>query len=208
MKSKLFIVLSVLLLFQSFCYAETTMTLKNPETELSDLTSVCGDKAAMFIYSALTTDDTKIWNDFQYLKNHGISNVVVYVNSPGGYATTGFALAGVFRWAQDNGFNMTAYASGIVASAAVPVYLAFDNRKALNNVIFMIHEASTEMSGTSSQFKSQSDMFDLMREQYFNILIDRTNLKDREQWERWERDTKWIGLSEAVELGIVPKEEK
>jgi ATP-dependent protease ClpP protease subunit len=205
---KLAVVFTIIFMLAAPCLGEDvqkTITVKNDNAELSDITDIVGNQAIIRIYSALTADDAALWNDLMILKDRGIIDITFFINSPGGLAFTGFSLAGIISWAQNNGFKLKAYASGIVASAAVPVFLAFDNREALGNVIFMIHEASTEMAGSTSQFKATNEMLELIRDQYFQILMDRTNIKDRDQWEKWERDTKWIGLDEAREIGIVPE---
>jgi len=176
------------------------------EKKLSSMTFIAGDRAFIKIYDALDYEDRDFWNDICILKTKGIYDVDVFVNSYGGSAFVGFALCGLIEQAQKEGFRFRAIGNGIIASAAVPVFLSFDNRIAVSNTMFMIHEASSAMEGTSSQFRSQSELFELLRDQYFKILMDKTNLKDREQWEKWERKTEWITLERAIEIGIVPME--
>jgi len=180
---------------------------KDPlEAKLSSMTFIANDKAFMKIYDNLDFEDKDFWNDISILKLKGITEAEVFINSYGGSAFVGFALYGLIQQAQKDGFKFHAIANGLIASAAVPVFLAFDNRTAVANTVFMIHEASSSLQGSSSEFRSQTALFDLLRDQYFNILMDRTNLKDKEQWEVWERKTEWINMQRAIEIGIVPYE--
>jgi len=178
---------------------------KDPlEEKLSSMTMIVGDKAFMKIYDSLDYEDRDFWNDLSILRAKGISDIDVFVNSYGGSAVVGFALCGLIKQAQKDGTRFHAIGNGIIASAALPVFLSFDDRTAVEHTIFMIHEPSSQMQGTSSEFRSQNALFDLMRDQYFDILMDRTILKDKEQWEAWERKTEWINLERAIEIGIVP----
>jgi len=179
---------------------------KDPlEAKLSSMTVIVDNKAYIKIYDNLDYEDKDFWNDLSILKNKNITEAEVFVNSYGGSAFVGFALCGLIKQAQKDGFKFHAIGNGIIASAALPVFLSFDDRTAVENTVFMIHEASSQMQGTSSEFRSQNALFDLLRDQYFDILMDRTDLKDKEQWETWERKTEWINLERAIEIGIVPE---
>ena len=121
-----------------------SMEVPNPEGRLSQLSFISKDKAFVKIFSGLSVADvTRLWNDIVVLENNtDIRDVNLFINSPGGDAFSGLALADQIERARRKGFKVTAHASGIIASAAVPVFAVCDVRLAAPGTIFMVHEAA------------------------------------------------------------------
>ena len=121
-----------------------SMEVANPEGRLSQLSFIANDKAFVKIFSGLSVADvTRLWNDLVVLENNTeIRDVNLFINSPGGDAFSGLALADQIERARRKGFKVTAHASGIIASAAVPVFAVCDVRLAAPGTIFMVHEAA------------------------------------------------------------------
>ena len=182
--------------------------LKSPYGELSHLTFVCGDAAYIKIFSGISTSDvTNIWNDFIVLAELEIKKVHIFINSPGGDAFTGLALADEINRAENNGFDITAHASGIVASAAVPIFASCDTRYAAPGTIFMVHEAAMwKWPGreTASDIRSQNDLMVMLQDRYISILVSNSILSE-EEWKVMERKTTWFDVEKAVEYGLVDK---
>ena len=72
-----------------------SMEVKNIEGELSNVTFVSDDKAFVKIYSGLSVADvTRLWSDLIYLENNTkIKDIALFINSGGGDAFSGLALA-------------------------------------------------------------------------------------------------------------------
>ena len=121
-----------------------SMEIPNPEGSLSQLSFISKNKAFVKIFSGLSVSDvTRLWNDLVFLENStNIREVNLFINSPSGDAFSGLALADQIERAKRKGFHITAHASGIIASAAVPVFAVCDVRLAAPGTIFMVHEAS------------------------------------------------------------------
>jgi ATP-dependent protease ClpP protease subunit len=183
---------------------QKTIAIENDAGYLSPITSISSGHAHMVIYGYLDVQDYQVWNDLAVLKERGVTDLSIMVNSDGGSIEVAFAVIGQLLDAEKNGFNIDIMASGTVASAAVPIFVSLDNRKAVWGTFFMVHESSASLSGTMSDHKSFSIYSELMRDRYFELMMDRTKIKDRKQWEEWERQTKWFTLEEAIEVGIVP----
>ena len=66
----------------------------------------------------------------------------LFIISPGGDAFSGLALADQIERVERKGFRVTAHASCIIASAAVPAFAVCDKRLAAPGTIFMVHEAT------------------------------------------------------------------
>jgi len=185
-----------------------TMVVENPDGQLSHISFISGGKAFMKIFSSLGVGDvTMIWNDFVVLENTtDIRDVNLYINSPGGDAFSGLALADQIERARLKGFKITAHASGIVASAAVPIFASCDLRLAAEGTIFMVHEASIfQWGGTSSHsdIKSTNRLMDMLRERYLDKMVKHSKIT-KDEWAELEGKTTWFSAQDAKEkYGIV-----
>jgi len=184
-----------------------SMEVANPEGRLSQLSFISGDKAFVKIFSGLSVADvTRLWNDLVVLENNTeIRDVNLFINSPGGDAFSGLALADQIERAKRKGFKITAHASGIIASAAVPVFAVCDVRLAAPGTIFMVHEAALwKWPGreTASDIQSQNDLMHLLRDRYIGKLVDNSKL-NKTRWEELEKKTTWFSANKARDWGLV-----
>jgi ATP-dependent protease ClpP protease subunit len=186
-----------------------SMEVSNPEGRLSQLSFISGDKAFVKIFSGLSVADvTRLWNDLVVLENNTeIRNVNLFINSPGGDAFSGLALADQIERARRKGFKITAHASGIIASAAVPVFAVCDVRLAAPGTIFMVHEAALwKWPGreTASDIQSQNDLMHLLRDRYIGKLVDNSKL-NKAKWQELEKKTTWFSADKALAWGLVDR---
>ena len=184
-----------------------SMEVPNPEGRLSQLSFISSDKAFVKIFSGLSVADvTRLWNDLVVLENNTeIRDVNLFINSPGGDAFSGLALADQIERARRKGFKITAHASGIIASAAVPVFAVCDTRLAAPGTIFMVHEAALwKWPGreTASDIRSQNDLMHLLRDRYIGKLVDNSKL-NKTKWEELEKKTTWFSANKALDWGLV-----
>ena len=167
------------------------------------------------IYSGLSVADvSRLWQDITYLfYDTDYRRVKLFINSGGGGAFAGIALADLIIRAQDiYGITFEAHASGIIASAAVPVFAVCDHRIAASGTIFMVHEAALwKWPGkeTASMIRAQNALMDLLRERYFDKLVGAGRSKlSAEQWEELEKVTTWFSADDAMtKYGIVDEVE-
>jgi ATP-dependent protease ClpP protease subunit len=186
-----------------------SMEIPNQEGHLSQLSFISKNKAFVKIFSGLSVSDvTRLWNDLCVLENStDIRDVNLFINSPGGDAFSGLALADQIERARRKGFRVTAHASGIVASAAVPVFAVCNERFAAPGTIFMVHEAALwKWPGreTASDIRSQNDLMGLLRDRYIGKLTANSKL-DRTKWEELEKKTTWFSAEKAMDWGLVDK---
>ena len=182
----------------------------NPYLELSQLTMINskGTTAFMKLFSGLSVSDvTRLWGDIMYLYYEtDITDVKLYINSPGGDAFSGLALSDLIIRAQNEyGLLFEANASGIIASAAVPVFAVCDFRIAAPGTIFMVHEAALwKWPGreSASDIRSQNNLMILLQDRYLGYLVRNTKL-DLEAWHAMEKATTWFNAERAFELGLV-----
>jgi ATP-dependent protease ClpP protease subunit len=186
-----------------------SMVVPNEEGRLSELSFISKDKAFVKIFSDLSVSDvTRLWNDIVVLElNSNIRDINLFINSPGGDAFSGLALADQIERAQRKGFRVTAHASGIVASAAVPVFAVCKVRLAAPGTIFMVHEAELwKWPGreTASDISSQNELMSLLRDRYLAKLVTNSRVT-KEKWEQLEHKTTWFSAEKALEWGLVDK---
>ena len=186
-----------------------SMEVPNQEGHLSQLSFISKDKAFVKIFSGLSVADvTRLWNDLVVLENNtSIRDVNLFINSPGGDAFSGLALADQIERAKRKGFKVTAHASGIIASAAVPVFAVCDVRLAAPGTIFMVHEAALwKWPGreTASDIRSQNELMHLLRDRYIGKLATNSKL-DKTKWEELENKTTWFSAEKARDWGLVDK---
>jgi ATP-dependent protease ClpP protease subunit len=185
-----------------------SMEVDNRGPQLSALTFATADKAFMNLWAGLSGyDQQKIWNDFTVLyETTDIREVHLYLSSGGGSAFDGLGIADQIERAVNRGFHVTAHASGIVASAAVPIFAVCSERNAAPATTFMVHETAMFKWGMESarDIRSQGEMMDLLRDRYFEKLIKHSKLT-RDDLERMESRTTWFDVEQALEYGLVDK---
>ncbi len=186
-----------------------SMEVPNQEGHLSQLSFISKNKAFVKIFSGRSVSDvTRLWNDLCVLENNTtIRDVNLFINSPGGDAFSGLALADQIERARRKGFHITAHASGIIASAAVPVFAVANKRYAAPGTIFMVHEAALwKWPGreTASDIRSQNELMGLLRERYIGKLTANSKL-DKSKWEELEKKTTWFSAEKAMDWGLVDK---
>jgi ATP-dependent protease ClpP protease subunit len=185
---------------------QRTMEVPYDKKEFSGLTYVLGDTAYIKIYSSLTQqDELWLWDDLQLLiNNYDVVNLKVFLDSFGGGAYAGFAIGDQFTRVKDR-FNMSVHASGVVASAAVMVFAAFDERYASENCFFMVHEVASPPTSTSlsaSDVKLMDALFDKLTDQYVGVLVKNSN-RTISEWEGMLEEETWFSAREAKEWGLV-----
>lgn len=185
---------------------DETMEIPYDRGELSYMSFVRDGTGYVKMFSGLSVSDVaNLWNDLIIFESMGVVNVELYINSPGGDAFSGLALADQIERAQRKGIKITAFASGIIASAAVPVLAVCGKRYATPGTIFMVHEAALwKWPGreTASDIRSQNELMGLLRERYIRKLVNNTNLT-KEKWEELEKKTTWFSAEQAKEWGLV-----
>jgi len=187
-------------------HVSRSMDVHNPEGQLSQLSFISNNKAFIKIFSGLSVADvTRLWNDFCILENTtNIREINLFINSPGGDAFSGLALADEIEYARKKGFIITAYASGIVASAAVPVLAVCSKRIIAEGCILLLHEAAIfKWPGreTASDIKSQNELMGLLENRYTSYLVKYSNLSEA-QWKEKQKNTTWFSATQALEWGL------
>lgn len=127
--------------------------------------------------------------------------VTVFINSPGGSADTGFALYDLLRFSS---VPVRTIANGIVASAAVLIYLAGDegHRYGMPHCRFLLHQPSTGTRGQAADIEITAREIVKMRERYNRIVETHTGRPLSQITVDADRDF-WLSAEEAREYGLI-----
>ena len=127
----------------------------------------------------------------------------LYISSPGGHVESGDVVYDMMKFIKP---EVKVIGTGWVASAATTIFLAADknNRFALPNTRFLIHQPSGGSLGVASDIAIQAREIIKMRARINKLIADETG----QPLERVEKDTDrdyWMSVEEAIEYGIVSK---
>ena len=129
--------------------------------------------------------------------------ITVFVNSPGGSADSGFAIYDLLRFSS---CPIRSVANGIVASAAVLIYLGADEgqRFGMPHCRFLLHQPSTGTRGQASDIEITAQEILKLRDRYNRIVEQHTGQKLSKIEKDSDRDF-WLTAGEAKDYGLVDK---
>lgn len=144
-------------------------------------------------------------NDFDAYMENSIVNyqaepIEMFINSPGGSATAGFAIISAMEMSTT---PIVTYGIGIVASMALGIFVAGDVRIAHRFTRFMYHSVSY---GTEGHITEHEDMYreaNILQDMYNSLFTDRTKLTAESMAEirKYKKDY-FISGKKSVKLGI------
>jgi ATP-dependent Clp protease protease subunit len=135
------------------------------------------------------------------LASDGDAPITLYVSSPGGHVESGDVIYDMIKFIEP---DVRVVGTGWVASAATTIYLAArrENRYALPNTRFLVHQPSGGSRGVATDIKIQAEQIIRMRERINRLIAEETG----QPLERVRQDTDrdyWMTVEEAIEYGIV-----
>ena len=129
--------------------------------------------------------------------------ISIYISSPGGHVESGDVVYDMIKFIKP---VVKVIGTGWVASAATTIYLAAkkENRYALPNTRFLVHQPSGGSMGDATDIKIQAEQIVKMRARINQLIANETG----QPLERVAKDTDrdyWMTVEEAVDYGIVNK---
>lgn len=127
--------------------------------------------------------------------------ISIYVSSPGGHVESGDVIYDMIKFIKP---TVKVIGTGWVASAATTIYLAAakENRFALPNTRFLVHQPSGGSMGDATDIEIQARQIIKMRARINQLIAMETG----QPLERVAKDTDrdyWMTVEEAIEYGIV-----
>jgi len=137
-----------------------------------------------------------------FLASENSKEITVVINSGGGLVTEGLEIYNTLR---SSGRTITTVISGLAASMASIIFLAGDERIAMDGTLFMIHKPSGISWGDADDFRKEAEVLDKMQEGFQDIYKKRTNIVDVESEINEET---WYTVAEMKDKGITNSDRK
>jgi ATP-dependent Clp protease protease subunit len=127
--------------------------------------------------------------------------ISIYISSPGGHVESGDVVYDMIKFIKP---TVRVIGTGWVASAATTIYLAAakENRFALPNTRFLVHQPSGGSRGSATDIAIQAQEIVKMRARINQLIADETG----QPFDRVAQDTDrdyWMSVDEAITYGIV-----
>lgn len=131
----------------------------------------------------------------------GSDPVTLYISSPGGHVESGDVIYDMIKFIRP---EVRVIGTGWVASAATNIYLAArrENRFALPNTRFLVHQPSGGSRGVATDIKIQAEQIIKMRERINRLIAEETGQSVERVSQDTDRDY-WMTVEEAIDYGIV-----
>ncbi len=129
--------------------------------------------------------------------------IIVYINSPGGAADSGFAIYDVLRFVRP---QVRTVCSGLCASAALIIFLAGDegHRYSLPNSRFLLHQPFTSAWGQATDLQITAKEILKLKDRFNSIVAEATEKTVEQISEDANRDF-WLSAKEALDYKLVDK---
>lgn len=129
--------------------------------------------------------------------------VYVYIDSPGGDVSAGFAIYDMIRFVK---CPVVLIGNGLIASAAALILLAVPQnmRVGLPNSEYLIHQPLSGMHGTATEIQIHAANIKKTKAKINKIIAEATG-KDLKKVEADTDRDYWLDAEEALEYGLISK---
>lgn len=140
-----------------------------------------------------------IISELLYLDSLNHEEICLYINSPGGEVTSGFAIFDTIQFIKS---EVRTIVVGMAASMAAFLLACGDKRCALKNAEVMIHQPLGGIQGQATDIKIVADHILKTKKKLIEILAKRTKKKASILEADMERDF-YMDSKEALDYGII-----
>lgn len=129
--------------------------------------------------------------------------VYVYIDSPGGDVSAGFAIYDMIRFVS---CPVILIGNGLIASAAALILLSVpkERRVGLPDSEYLIHQPLSGMKGTATEIQIHAENLAKTKEKLNKIISEATDTDLEKVKADTERDY-WLNAEEALEYGLISK---
>lgn len=166
--------------------------------------------ADLYIYGEIVTDNTNWWTgekddtlvglkDFkeELDKLGDISNLNIYLNTPGGEVFVASTMCSILQRLKDNGTKIHTFVDGLCASAGTFLLMMGDDINMYQNSMIMIHKPVTNCYGNALEFQKCIDLLNTIESSTMIPLYMKKALKSEEEIQGKIDDESWMGSTEA-----------
>jgi ATP-dependent Clp protease, protease subunit len=163
-----------------------------------------GDEPVLMVYDVIVNSDADAeWlggasaeSFVRALQGLNAPRVHIHVNSPGGDAFAGIAMANAIRAYKG---EVVVHVDGYAASAAGFLTAAADRVVMAQGAMIMVHKAWTITAGNSDELMAQAAVLEKLDTQQVELFAGKNKDYD---WESALRAETWFTADEAIEVGL------
>jgi ATP-dependent protease ClpP protease subunit len=132
----------------------------------------------------------------------GDDDLIVHINSPGGYVMEGLAIFNALAGAKAAGRKVTVHIDGLAASMASVIAMAGDEINMADNALMMIHNPWDVAIGDARELRAAADKLDVIRDQLVRIYSGQTGLTADDLVPMLDAET-WFTSEQALEQKFI-----
>lgn len=159
----------------------------------------------IFIYDVIdpwAASAKYVQDEIAVAKSKGATELVVFINSPGGSVFEGYAIYSALK---ESGLQITTKVVGLCASIASLIFLAGSKRTISALGQLMIHNPWAGMEGEAEDFRKLADQLETIKATIINVYKAKSNLEATALSEMMDKET-WMSASQAFEFGFATVE--
>ena len=166
------------------------------------------------IYSKLLTDRiiflegeitdlnaNTIVSELLYLDSISNDDIYIYINSPGGSVTSGFAIYDTINYVKS---NVITIGIGMCASTAAFILSSGNTRCALKNTEIMIHQPLGGAQGQATEIQIVAERIIKLKEK-LNLILSKNTKKPLSKIKKDVERDYYMSADEALNYGLIDK---
>ena len=156
-------------------------------------------KGVINIYDSIGSwgiSSKQILSTLDNYKSQNITEIDVFINSPGGSVFEGFAIFNLFR-----DFKVNTFVNGIAASISSVIALAGETLRIYENSYLMIHNPWTIEIGDHNDMNETGQTLESIRDTLIDLYRSKTGMNEDELKELCDKNT-FLSSQKALELGF------
>lgn len=159
-----------------------------------------GSEISLFIFGEISS-----WwgvnkdSVYSKLKGKTFDQINVYISSEGGEVIEALVIHDLLK---GHSANVTAYLTGLCASAATQIACAADTVVMSRQCIYMIHEVQGWGSGSAEELRKSIELIELSEDIIIEIYKRKTNLSEDRLRQMMKEET-WMDAETALSLNFV-----
>lgn len=185
----------------------TVLNVSKAGKEATDILSYCfSKKREIFLFEEITDSvSAEVVAQLEYLKDISSDNITIYINSPGGSVTAGFAIADAINRAK-NKCKVSIICTGIAASMGAFILSCGTNglRYVTPLSEVMIHQPLGGTQGQASDILITAKHIKKTKDKINKILSENTGKSIKTIAKDCDRDY-FMDAKEAIKYGIADK---
>lgn len=152
--------------------------MKNKKKSLMTVKNLTSSSADLYIYGEIVNNTDWKWDESDVMPEdvlnalnqiNDLSEVNIYINSPGGSVFAGLA---IYNMLSRNKAKKIVHVDGVAASIASIIALAGDEIHIPSNAFMMIHKPLVGMYGNATDLRKAADDLDALEEGLMNVYTD------------------------------------